>query len=383
MSTARRRDIARIKPSDDGWIEIAFGDECVRILPDSRWPTNRDRMDFVAWLMLPVAMRRDVDLHVDAAGSDISVRNANRLAEIWSRWLPGHFHPVQVSFERTWVPEAVTRGSGDLCMYSGGVDSTYSLLRRMREGARQSLLTVHGMEYRFADEARFGELLRKTDPFATMVADRRILVRTNTSEIYKRHRVNRKGCDVGHGFMLSAMAFLYSETFGNAAIAADYRVDQQFEVFPWGTNTATNPYFNDGVFGVRAECEDVTRSDKCPLLASSSVALQALSFCVDYESRPNNCGRCQKCVRTKAMFLAATGSIPDVCIDSGLRSDCLEAFDIGKKHQRAFFLDLHETARRNGRLETIPGLQAMYAAWIAKQARGGGWRRRLRKWLDA
>ena len=342
-------------------IEISLAGDTISIEPDNGVPPNRHRLDFAAWLMLPIAMRRGVDLHVEGAGSEATVRNANRLAEIWSRWLPRHFKPIKTSFAEHWSVGQADSGHGDLCLYSGGVDSTYALLKRFRAGHRQSLLTVHGMEYRHADQEGFEALLAKTSPFAALVGDRRLLIRTNAKEVYKRHRVNpNKESDIGHSFLLAAATFLHSESFGRAVIAADYRRDQQFEVFPWGTNAATNPCFDDGVFALHTESEDVSRAEKCEDLLSCPEALISLTFCVDRAARPHNCGRCQKCIRTKAMFVAATGRLPPLCADSSLGPDCLQAFDLRRRHQRAFFFDLYETARRRGSVDSIPGLEPLY-----------------------
>lgn len=365
---ALTRERACIHHEPDGSVRVTLGADAIRIEPDAQADHNRECADFAAWLLLPVAMRRGVDLVIEGAGSEDTVRNANRLAEIWAQWMPGHFTPVNVTFTRTWAGAPGATG-GDLCFYSGGVDSTYGILRRFRSGARQSLLTVHGLEYRHGDSARFADLLDKTRPFADLVASRRVLVRTDVKDLYRRYRANPKGIDVVHGFVLAAMGFLYSETFERAVLAADYRLDQQLAVHPWGTNSVTNPLFSDGTFTLHTEGEEVTRTEKCASLMDSPEALASLTFCVDYGARPHNCGRCQKCIRTKAMFLAATGRVPSVCRDMGLAADCLDAFDVSLKSQRVFFLDLYACALKTGQLDKIPGLETMYARNFPREPR--------------
>ena len=367
-ASGRVRERSVIHREPDGTIRVTLGADAVRIEPDARGEHDRQRADFAAWLLLPVAMRRGVDLVIEGAGSEATVRNAGRLAQIWSQWLPGHFTAVDVSFTQTWT-EAPASNAGDLCFYSGGVDSTYGILRRFRAGHQQSLLTVHGLEYRHGDSGRFADLLEKTAPFANLVAFRRLLVRTDVKDLYRRERVDPKGIDVAHGFILAAMGFLYSNMFGRAVLSADYKLDQQFAVHPWGTNAITNPLFSDGTFSLHTEGEDVTRTEKCGLLLESPEALASLTFCVDYSARPHNCGRCQKCVRTKAMFLAATGGIPPICRDMSLAPDCLASFDLSLKSQRAFFVDLHASAAKSGRLDEIPGLRALHAQHFPRDPR--------------
>lgn len=380
MNAPRRQERVTVARDPQGAIHVSFAGDTIRIDPDAASTANLEHLDFAAWLMLPLAMRRNLDLLVVGAGSATTARNAVRLSEIWSRWLPMHFDTADVAFTETSTQDAAPAGTGDLCLYSGGIDSTYGLLKRHREGASQSLLTVHGMDYRYADGERFAALLEKTAPFANLVSDRRLLVRTNAYDIYKRHRVNPKGSDVGHGFVLAAMTFLYSESFARAVLAADHRLDQEFEVFPWGTNSATNPLFDDGRFHMHTEGLDVSRAEKCPLLLLSPEALASLTFCVDYGSRPHNCGRCQKCVRTKAMFLASTGSVPSVCQDSSLRPNCLDSFDMRRNNQRAFLFDLYQTAKRSGNAARIPGLEALYRKSVERSVKRNPWAR-FKRWI--
>lgn len=341
-------------------LQIQAGDDRFEIELDCNQQENVEHYDFVAWLVMPIAMRLGCNLRIEGAGTTSTERNAEKISRIWARWLPGHFFPISVCFEKKL--ESAPGTQGDLCLYSGGIDSTYALLRRHREGRQQTLLTIHGMDYRYEDGDRFTELLNKTAAFTNLVGKQRIVIRTDAYRVYKQHRVNPKGSDVGHVFVLAAATFLYSERFGRVVIAADYRLDQQFDVHPWGTNAATNQLFDDGGFRLHTEDQDITRAQKCGALLTCDTALNALTFCVDYQSRPHNCGRCQKCVRTKAMFMASSGRIPAVFADATLEPGCLDAFDLKKKHQRAFFLDLHETALTNDTVEAIPGLAQMYDA---------------------
>jgi len=156
---------------------------------------------------------------------------------------------------------------------------------------------------------------------------------------------------------LTGAAFIFSEHFSDITLAADYRLDQQFSAHPWGNNSATNPLFNDGTTFLRTDGDDVARSAKTVLLSESEVALDALSFCVDYKFRPNNCGRCSKCTRTKLMFLAATGTVPDIFVSSDLETNAISSIQLNKKSERAFFTDLYSCAKENDRLATMPYLE--------------------------
>jgi hypothetical protein len=209
------------------------------------------------------------------------------------------------------------------------------------------------MDYRYEDVERFEALLLKTEPFAKTVSDRRVLVRTDIRSLYRGHGI--KG-DIGHAFLLAGTLFLFSETFAVGEIAADYSRAQEFIVFPWGTNSITNPLFASSMFRIETPTQDVRRSEKMTLLAKSPTALRSLSFCKNYKSRPHNCGICSKCMRTKAMFIASPGEIPPIFADNAFSPEYLDKFDLAQRNERAFFLDLYLTARRNGNLERLPGV---------------------------
>lgn len=369
--------------AESGVVRVTCGDEEIRFEHAHDALIAPHLGSVAAWVCLPIAMRLGRPLRVCAAGSATVQHNFLRLSEIWGRWLPGHFQRSTVSFDVVCSPALESRVGGDLCFYSGGIDSTHALMCRQEAGLVQTLLTIHGMDYRYADTDRFDGLLAKTQPFVDWLGSNRLTVRTNAYDVYKRHKVNPPGSDVGHAFVLAASGFLFADAFERLVLAADYRLDQQFDVHPWGTNTATNRYFDDGAFAVHTVSEDVTRAEKCAHVANCPEALASLSFCVDYSARPHNCGRCQKCVRTKAMFMAASGAVPPICVDSALQPGCLDAFDLRKKHQRAFFFDLYETARRAGHVGRVPGLESAHAHLMARAAGGQGWTERWRRWFKS
>jgi hypothetical protein len=76
---------------------------------------------------------------------------------------------------------------------------------------------------------------------------------------------------------------------------------------------------------------DIMRGEKMHLIHGSMEALSSLTFCVDYRARPNNCGRCSKCVRTKAMLLPSVGVVPDVFLDKAFIADMLNVISPRKK----------------------------------------------------
>jgi hypothetical protein len=319
---------------------------------DEPFAWTRQRCDFAAFAFLPIAMRLKRPLRIVDRGDTVTAKNAMRLSQVWQTWHPTLFHSIDVGFaEETPMPI----GSGELVLFSGGVDSTFNLLnKRLRNEEQPTALTVHGFDYKFNDEVRFQALLEKTQPFCSHVAKQRIIAHTNIYDLYNRLGIN---AGLGHGFALASCLFLFSDQFARGEISADYSRAQDFLVFPWGTNHLTNPLFASSAFGLHTADGDMTRSEKTALIANNSLALESLSFCVDYKSRPLNCGICPKCIRTKAMFIARTGIEPKIFKIPGLTAAQLATWDFVTPYQRAFFLDVYQSAEEFGNLAKLPQIQ--------------------------
>jgi len=341
-------------------ITVSSQDDTIEFHTSSSVPVNRERQDFAVWLFLPIAMRLNADLHIEGSGTSTTIANAIKMSQIWSSWMPSHFNAVQVTFNDLLSPDSSMENYKEetLCFYSGGIDSTYCISKRSEYDNASSLLTVQGMDYSYNDKSQFNYFIEKTAPFANLYGNKRLFVKTNAYNIYNSYRVNTKRNHVSHIFALAACGFLYSGYYKKIIIAADYRLDQQFLVYPWGSNSATNFLFDDGITSLITENDDITRSDKMPFLMKSDTTLQSLTFCVDIKSRPYNCGVCSKCTRTKLMFLASTGVVPEIFTTKDISEDAFKTFNINKTSEQAFIMDLYYCAENNGRLNLIPTLES-------------------------
>ena len=90
---------------------------------------------------------------------------------------------------------------------------------------------------------------------------------------------------------------------------------QDLVTFP-GTNHIINEYFNGSDFTVRSVGDKLGRTEKVAAIVEHKIDLSLLSFCRQKEAMPENCGVCKKCILTKAMFLATTGRLPDIFLDT-------------------------------------------------------------------
>lgn len=346
---AVREDERVVLRSDVGDITVhSSALDSVDVLPVSR--------EFALWLFLPIAMRLGRELVVEGYGSTTAATRARTLSNVWEGWLPTHFRTVECRFSDGEAPRDAPReraAVATLMCYSGGADSTYSLLRREEQGEEQDLMTVHGMDYRVHDRARFDDFLKKTAPFAEG-RGQRVLVTTDAGTLYKRLECNTRAAFVTHPFTLAGALFLH-EGYDHYAIAADCRRDQQFAIWPWGSEAFTNGLYESDRARLETLDDDVVRGEKLDLIRRFPDALRSVTFCVDYASRPHNCGRCAKCVRSKMLFLAVGGSIPEIFNDMGVPADWLGAV-AAKRQTHIFLFEIISLARQHGHAHLIPGI---------------------------
>lgn len=320
-------------------------------------PPLRDH-NFAVWHALPLALRNGWDLHVDGPVDEEVLRNANCMAQVWEAWQPQQFRAVSVSASETAGDCNAGERREDVTFYSGGIDSTYMLTRLGRRSARSVALIVHGMDYNPEQDGPFSALMQRTAPLLQSLNYDRVVLRTNASRIASGHHA--------WGMALAGHGFLFSGLFKRANFAADFTWMQDLVTFPWGLNHVTNRLFRCASFEVVPRCEDATRCEKAGALASDPQALQATSFCKRRDVRPDNCGKCSKCLRTKVMFAAMTGEIPaGVFLDPSFSEREIYAIDLSSTIERVCFVDAYQQARLKGTLSQFPGIEKRFSREVA------------------
>lgn len=309
--------------------------------------------DFAIWAFLPIAMTQGVDLHLHGTISQRTLDSATKISRIWAQWVAGFYNPVTITADN--ISSSYQIGSRKLTFFSGGVDSTYSAYKSYLENGKNSdSLTIHGMDYKFDDDSRFIDLFEQTKQFRSEVFNQSRVIKTNIYTIYNKIGCNPKGTHVTHIFSLFSCGSLFDE-YNIYQIAADYRLDQQYIVHPYGSNSATNRLMFNTNGQLSTLDDDVTRSEKVEFLANSTLDLTTLSICVDYNSRPKNCGKCSKCVRTKAMFYASNGKLPPIFLDDSFEEDWYEKISLSAKINRAFVLDILTMVEERKQESIFPG----------------------------
>jgi hypothetical protein len=181
--------------------------------------------------------------------------------------------------------------------FSGGVDSTYTLLRnhdRYPPGEARRikyLLLGHGLDVSLDDNALFIRVLATARSFANAHDVDLIPVRTNV-------RAFTAGIDWGryaHGPCLAAIGHVLSPVLHTLYIASSYWFTT---LKPWGSHPDIDGRWSSERLEFVHHGIEATRADKIRRIANSDVALRTLRVCWRNPDNEFNCGRCEKCVRT-------------------------------------------------------------------------------------
>jgi hypothetical protein len=315
--------------------EIYFAVEGIEL------PSGTDAT-FAVWALLPVAMEEGFNLHINRPIDPLVASNAALLSQIWEMWVPSRYRSISVTGDGNWSRAKRTR-LPLIQLFSGGIDSTFAILKN-RDPQHRVVATVCGIDR--VNEANFSSLISKTETVLRHLDCRRIIVCTDAKH---------GSSSLTHGLTLASCLFLLSDLFETGALAADWTHAADMAVFPWGSNHVTNQYFTGSDFAVRTVDAEVGRTEKIAAVVEAGIDLHSLSFCRKLSVIPANCGTCTKCIRTKAMFLVATGGIPEVFLDNTFDERLMKKL-IGRRNERVELFDLYSYAKNHRLLGRIPGL---------------------------
>lgn len=323
-----------------------------------------DNLDFAIWAVLPFAMRVGKDIHINGVVSNRVIASAEMVADVWEKWLPYHFTRVRVSAEET--TSTTGDASGALSFYSGGVDSTHAILKaHEREGELSDGLTVHGMDYSHDDDGKFQGFLDRIRPFFETYLKKYMIVRTNIYDLYKQTDINIGTHHITHIFTLFASGSIFS-AYAEYRIASDHRLDHQFVVMPYGSNLATNRLMKSKNGRLRSMDDDISRTAKIAYLAKSGLDLRCISMCQVASAQPRNCGKCRKCARTKANFVAVGLEIPDMFIDNSFDPAWCDVLDFRHPGDHLYTGDILSEVENAGREDVFPGYHALRKRFVAE-----------------
>jgi hypothetical protein len=294
------------------WIEIpAAGTQEIWFEADDEGVFASEGSDAFAATALPLACALGVPLEVRGRVSPRLAWGLRELLRLHRLWWPMRTKHVEMTFRC--LEEQHERGVAVGCGFSGGVDSFFSLLRHVPRNetipayAITHMVMINGFDFdRDLDgDGWFEALLRVYRPLAAAEGVRLMTIRTNMAGLFR--------LDTGvhwHdwlGMLLAVPALAFGRGFGRYYIGS---AEGYADLASYGSSPLTDPWFSTDGLQIIHDGAEATRIEKLTALAGWPRTWDLLRVCRDKQWRNvdvergvvDNCGRCEKCVRTRIVL---------------------------------------------------------------------------------
>ncbi|MGN6694241.1 MAG: hypothetical protein ACTHN0_08690 [Aquihabitans sp.] len=275
-------------------------------------PALPDRLDPVAIALVAKAMNFTQDLHLEGPVSWRLLANLEEYIDAWTMWRPDILRRVAITADE--VVDDRGDGPGPLAgrgvaAFSGGVDSVYAAVSS-QQGllGRRSLdlataVLIQGFDVPLGDDAAFGVAAAGARALLGEIGIPLVTVRTNWKDVADPE------WQMTFGLAVASTLHLFTDRAGNAVLASDTTYGALN--VPWGSNPVTSPLLASSRMRLVQPGGGQTRTEKAAAIGGLASVRDHVRVCWEGEDHGRNCGRCEKCVRTKVNFLAAGhGAIP-------------------------------------------------------------------------
>jgi len=225
----------------------------------------------------------DLDLTTLPPVSPMLLGAIDRIQDIWTCWNP-LLHRVAVHANPGTPPPA---RRGGLAFFSGGVDGLFTA--HGHRSALEQLVFINGFDFQLAP-SQLAAALERVGRGAARLCLPLTTVATNWMDLGRRHRLSR---GVLHGGCLEAVAHWLAPAEALIASSSSYAY-----LYPSGTHPLLDPLFSTEATAIVHHGSTHPRPEKIAALVSEPELLRDAWVCFD--DPLVNCGRCAKCLRTRA-----------------------------------------------------------------------------------
>jgi len=258
----------------------------------------------VACLFLAMHTAEKVEVHGRVSRS--LLENLEEFIRAWHCWRPTIYHIPELDVEE---PYSIQRTENQVvCAFSGGVDACCALFRHVtRLAGRRSrpirnAVLVHGFDIPLADTVALEAAQTSARAIVSSLGVPLHVISTNSYEFCFNWE------DAFYSQAVAAM--MASASSCNGCVIGGCEPYSDFPI-PWGSNPVTNPLLSSAEFSVTTDGLELGRVDKVKLIAGWPEARRNLRVCWQAGADGRNCGRCEKCIRTKLEFLCHGITTPE------------------------------------------------------------------------
>lgn len=267
--------------------------------------------DMAATALVFVAMHRGQDMHIDGPVTFSLLKNLEDLIACWVAWRPDLYRPIHVSAAQEWPDDAIrlpqTRQA--VAAFSGGLDASFTAWRHVtgRAGRRSYHLLagvlIQGFDIALNADAAFAITTASAADSLQSINVPMVTLKTNWRDVAC---VNWE-MEFGNGVATCLRNWQGSAHAGLVGSDEDYtRL-----VLPWGGNPITYAMLSSHDFQIVYDGGEFARTEKAERILDWETGLRNLRVCWEGPLTGRNCGRCEKCLRTKLNFMAVGAALPE------------------------------------------------------------------------
>ena len=255
-------------------------------------------------------MQRGRPLRIHGNLSESAARNLHEYQRAWALWRPALYHRVDL------IPDAVVqetpRSRQAIQAFSCGVDATFTLLANkylhQERGAYDigAGLLVHGFDVSYDNVDDFRRLAERASKMLGHAGTKLKTIRTNS------RAANIQSWLDSTSVQLSACLLQFSADYGIGLLSSSEPYDRL--VLPTGTNPITDHLLSTDLMSMVHAGAGYSRTEKVEAIAKFPFFVEELKVCWQGSDQYKNCGRCEKCLRTRLNFAAAGFNEPS-CFD--------------------------------------------------------------------
>lgn len=324
----------------DGEVEVSIFHESASIAPLEASPA----FDGHLFSLLLYCMKRGLPLRVRGPLTRSCLWNINEFQHAWTKWKPDTYQCIEIIPDD--VISAPRKATGKaISAFSGGADATFSALMHRRvlpEPLRYPLtdvLMVHGFDVDLAEPKYFDDLKLRTAPLLDELRLRLRTVKTNSKDW------TRQKWDDSFAIELAACLHIAGHDCQYGLIGSSEPYDGL--VLPWGSSPVTDYLLSGDAMTIVHDGAGFSRTEKISEIAKHSTARRTLKVCWAGDNQAENCGTCEKCIRTMLNFKATGNTIPE-CFPGGLNLEDIKHIKVYSTPQMAELNSIVEYAQRSG-----------------------------------
>jgi hypothetical protein len=269
---------------------------------------------FLAGFLLP-CMYEHEDLKIEAPVSKVLLNNIYNIQNIMSGWYPD-LSKIRIlcdSFTKFGL-EDDNKGVST-CFFSGGVDSSYTLLKH--KNTITHLILIHGFDIKLSNKELWSEALNSTQKISREFGKSIITAKTNIRTLADKRRANwgkKYNGDfwgkILFGSLLASVGLCLQSNLDSILIASGGRTGKDLR--PWGSHPDLDSLWSTERLKFRHDAL-MPRTSKIEYISDYPVILNNLRVCYQNKRGKINCGACEKCIRTIiSLKLCGETPSPDV-----------------------------------------------------------------------